>query len=36
MEKEMLLEVREKKKRGLGLCGVNVDGTVTCANKETL
>lgn len=35
MEKEMLLEVRGKK-RGLGLCGVNVDSTVTCANKETL
>lgn len=35
MEKKMLLGVRGEK-RGLGLCGVNADGTVTCASKETL
>lgn len=34
MEKKMLLEVRGKKE-DWG-CGVNVDGTATCANKETL
>lgn len=35
MEKKMSLGVRGEK-GGLGLCGVNVDGTVTCASRETL